>query len=135
MKDKIKSVIKKYTITTAIGASITVLTMYLRNFATETDLAERYRILADAFSISGVVMIMVWCMVAVSTTGFFDMISYSLSSLGRALIPFYNKERERYYDYKTRKNSERFSNYGFILVVGVVFTSVALIFTALFYTI
>lgn len=135
MNEKNISIIKRYAITATIGTAITVLTLYLRDFSTQTELAERYRILADAFSIPGVLMIMIWCMVAVSTTGFFDMISYGLSSFGRALIPFYKKEHENFYDYKTRKNSERFSDYGFILIVGIVFTVVALIFTVLFYTV
>jgi hypothetical protein len=91
--------------------------------------------LADAFTIPGVIFIMVGCLVAISTTGFFDSISYAMKSLARAIIPFHDTTDEKYYDYKTKKESKRFTGYGFIFVVGGVFTAISLVFTVLFMSI
>ncbi len=134
MKNKTKSLIIKYTTALVIGAALALLTLELNDFGGASKLAERYRALTNAFSIPGVIFIMVGFLVLVSADGFFDIISYGLARFGRALVPFSKKSDESFYDYKTRKNGERFTGYSFIFITGAVFCAIAAVFLILFYS-
>ena len=59
-------------------------------------------------------------------------IAYAMKGLARAVLPFYDKSDEKYYDYKTKREEKRFKGYGFIFVVGGIFTAISLVFTALY---
>jgi hypothetical protein len=133
MPEKIRKLIGKYLTAASIGGVLVCLTLWLNDFSSLTEKLDRYRVLTDAFSIPGVILIMVGCLVFISTDGFFDMISYALSKLGRSLVPFSKKTDESYYDYKTRKSGQRFTGYSFLFFTGLAFLAVALVFLALFF--
>ncbi len=135
MADKIKKLIYKYGITTVIGLFFTFTTLYLNDYWLMTEKVEKYRILTDAFSIPGVILIMVGGLVFVSTDGFFDMISYSLGRLRNSLVPFSKKSNESYYDYKTRKSGQRFKGYSFLFFDGIAFLIAAAVFMILFFSV
>ncbi len=132
--EKIKKLIFKYIVSTLIAGGLTVLTLVMNDFFTLDNMTDRYRVLTDAFSIPGIIFIMVGCLVFISTDGFFDMISYALGKLGRSLIPFSNKTDETFYDYKTRKSGERYTGYSFIFYTGLVFLVAAMVFMILFFS-
>lgn len=132
MRDDVKLLIKKYGIATAIATMMTLFVIYIRDYSNDMNLLDKYWILADAFTVPGVIFIMVGCLVAISTTGFFDSIAYAMKGLARAVLPFYDKSDEKYYDYKTKREEKRFKGYGFIFVVGGIFTAISLVFTALY---
>ena len=125
----------KYGITLLIGAAFVLFLLLARGFFEWPELSEQYRILADAFTSSGVILLMVGVLIWISTTGSFDMISFALSKFAKALIPFSKKSGETYYDYVVRKREKRFSGYLCIFVVGAVFSALAAVFTALFYSV
>ena len=125
----------KYGITSAIAAAVSALIMYSHGLFDTSDIASRLKIIADAFTIPGVILLCIGALVWVSTDGFFDGITYAFGRLGSALLPFYGKNHphERYYDYVMRKRGKRIAGYGFIIIVGAVFTAIAAIFTVLYY--
>ncbi len=125
----------KYLVTVGIGALLVLFVLLARGFFEFPELREQYRILSDAFTTAGVVLIMVGVLIWVSTTGLFDMINYALGKFGRALIPFSKKSDEKYYDYVMRKREHRLSGYSFVFIVGVLYMVPMLIFTLLFYTV
>ena len=131
---KIKAILKKYSIALIIGISMCLLVLSGNDFSTQS-LVDKYRILTDAFSIPGIVFIMVGALVFVSTEGFFDMLSYGLGKFAAALIPFNRKKDESFFDYKTRKNEERFSGYSFLFYVGILFLVIAGVFMILFFSV
>ena len=133
--EKIKAIIIRYAATTLIGAALTLAFLYLNGYSTELASVDKYRLMTDAFSIPGIIFIMVGALVLVSTQGFFDMISFGLGRFARALVPFSKRSDETYYDYKKRKSEERFSGYSFLFVVGGVFLLVAGIFMVLFFSV
>lgn len=97
--------------------------------------ADRYRILCDAFTIPGVILLMVGLLVWISTTGMFDSLGFAFSWLGARLIPGLALRRnEKYYDYVTRKRGNRAKGYRFLYIVGGVFLAVAIVFFILFYS-
>ena len=130
-----KKYLIKYGAAVIIAAAMVGLTVSLRDTAAMTDL-EKFKLWADAFTIPGVIYLMVGVIVWVSTTGFFDMLSYGLVRAGRMLVPFSNIKRndETFYDYKMKKSSERFTGYAFIFIVGAAFLAVGILFTVLFFT-
>ena len=134
MEENTKKTILKYALASFFAAGVTLIMVTLRDFGAMTE-AEKFRELANCFTVPGVLLIMIFIMTYISTTGFFDILTYSLVRLGRALVPLSKKVDERYADYKERKNEVRFSGYSFLLHVGLVFTLVSIVFTVLFYTV
>ncbi len=110
------------------------LVLWGNDFSAQT-LVDKYRLLADAFTIPGVIFIMVGALVFVSTAGFFDMLSYALGRFAGAFIPFYRKKDETFFDYKTRKSEERFRGYSFLFYVGILFLVIAGVFMILFFSV
>ena len=120
-------------IASVVAAALAMTVLSLNDFSSRT-LVDKYRLLTDAFSIPGILYIMVGCLVYVSSQGFFDMISYGLSRLAKAMIPLTKKDMESFYDYKTRKNSKRFTGYAFLFYIGIALMVISGIFMILFYS-
>lgn len=99
--------------------------------------AEQYRILADAFTIPGLFMILIGALIWVADLGTFDSLSYSLTYAVRRLFFLGGTKPEKFYDYKERKKEKRKQrrSYRFLFVVGGVFMAVAVLFILLFYRI
>lgn len=135
-RKKAVTAILKYSIATGVAAGIAVAIMSARGvFDGSLPLDQVYRYLSDAFFIPGAILVLFGALVFISTTGFFDSISYIGMVAIRALIPGMRMNKgERYVDYKERKSEGRISGYSFIFFVGLAFLAVGIIFTALFYT-
>ena len=127
----------KYAITTAIAGVFAILIVISRDFEGAKTLADKYRILADAFTIPGMLLVLIAAMVWISTTGFFDALTYAFGYVGSRMLPFFGAthKHETYYDYKVRKNDKRFSGYGFMFVVGAVFVLISIVFVYLHSTV
>lgn len=105
-----------------------------RDFA-GANLQEKYRMLCDAFTIPGIVLLMFGSMVWVSNTGVLDGISYCLRFMVYSLIPGKHWQRdEKYGEYVERRMQNRVKGYGFLFWSGVATMFIALIFYALYYT-
>lgn len=132
--EKFKKIIIKYGISLVVGAALVLLFLDLNGFYVAETILEKYKLLADAFTIPGVVFIMVAALVWVSTTGFFDILSYALGRAFRALVPGgAARSPESYHDYKEKKAEARFSGYSFILYTGIIFLVIGIVFTVLFF--
>ena len=73
MNSNFTRIIMRYVITLGVGAGFVFLTLWLNDYSLITETVDKYRLLTDAFSIPGIIFIMVGCLVFVSTDGFFDM--------------------------------------------------------------
>lgn len=127
----------KYSITTVVAGGLTLLVLYLHGYSSAADTVEKYRILADAFTIPGTLLILVTALIWVSSEGMFDGLGYAFSRVGGMIIPFFGKSKkhETYYDYKMRKKEKALHGYSFLFYVGLVFTAVALVFIYLHSTV
>ncbi|MBR5446692.1 MAG: DUF3899 domain-containing protein [Clostridia bacterium] len=131
-----QSTLLKYGVTTAIAAFFAWLLLDLRGYAMAVTAVDRYRILADAFTIPGMLLLMVGLLVVVSNEGMFEGLSYVLSYAVKTLVPGMNKGHERYGDYVERRREKgRASGFGFLFVVGAVFMAAAGVCIALFYSV
>ena len=134
-----RGVIARYFAAFMMGGFITWFILQANSFSAVEDPADRYRILSNAFTSPGVILIMVGALVWVSTTGALDMYSYAMGGLFRRLIPGARltnpAEKETFYDYTQRKNEKRAKGYGFLFVTGGIFTAVGIVFLVLFHTV
>ena len=103
-----------------------------REFA-EADRMTQYLILCDAFTVPGLLMLMLGGLLWVLSLGALDGIAYALSYAVRMLIPGAKYRHERYFDYVERQNGKRVKGYGFLLISGGVVMAIALVFMVLFY--
>lgn len=127
-----KSVVIKYGIAMLIGASMVAVYLLSRDFSGTESAAERYRMLCDAFTIPGMVLMLSAALIALSNAGSFTGIGYSVVNLFRHLVPGGALKHETYGDYYER-HQKKVTGYGFLLHVGGGFMAVALIFYVLFY--
>lgn len=128
-----KKKLLKHGVAALIGAAMAVLYVALRDFAGAST-ADRYRMLCDAFTIPGVLLMLSAALVWLSNEGSFDGIGYSFRYLVDRLIPGPGKNPEKYGDYVERRRGKKITGYGFLLTVGGAFFAVALVFYALFYS-
>lgn len=137
MKGKnLKTILLKYGITVFIGGlmAYSVISSY-GLAAAQTD-AEIYRILADAFTIPGVVILLCGVLVAIANEGTFEGLSYAVTYAFKMLIPGTGKTHEKFGDYVARRREKGgVKGYGFLFVVGGVFMAIAVVFIALFYSV
>ncbi len=128
----------KYAVTVAIGAVMSCLILSNYEYAKVTDVVRKYKILCDAFSVPGILIMMLGCLVYLSNEGALDGVSFLVGSLFKRLFPFgqWREERhESYSEYVERKRAKRVKGYGFVFVVGAGFLAVSLIFYILFYSV
>lgn len=129
-------VIIKYALGFIFGGIMSFLVMRNYGFSTAETLAQRYKILCDAFTMPGILILAIGALVWLSAQGATDSVSYLVGGLFKRLLPVgkWKDERfEQYYDYVERKRANRPKGYGFIFVIGGVFMAVALVFMFLFY--
>lgn len=89
---------------------------------------------SDGLMTVGICLAGVGFLVWISSTGFFDMISYGFASLKVMFTPFGNpKTHPRFYDYKTVKQENRKSGRTLILYLGLGFLAAAAVFAGLYY--
>lgn len=131
-----KAALLKYGITIVIGLVFVFAYFALRvsgiQEILQQDTPTLYLWICDSFTVPGVVIIMMGCLVSLSNEGAFNGIGYCLSTAGRMLNPVTRGDLERYGDYLERKGSKKVKGYGFLYIVGGVFLAVAIVFMLLY---
>ncbi|MBR5311073.1 MAG: DUF3899 domain-containing protein [Oscillospiraceae bacterium] len=134
--NKFVKILIKYAACIVPATIMTLLVIDTHELALAESEVERYRILTDAFTIPGVVLIMVAALVFISNLGGFDGLGYSLKVAIKRLLPFFGAvPDEKYGDYVERKRAHRIKGYQFILHSGLLFLAIALYFMYKFYQI
>ena len=134
MSSTLKTRLIKYGISFSVSFGMAWFYVSLRDFQFQP-LMEKYRILCDAFTIPGMVFILLGLLMILSNQGALDGISYAAQYAARLLIPgaLTKHKQERYLDYVERKRANRAKGFGFLFVTGVVTMAIALVFMYLFY--
>ena len=104
----------------------------LRDFAGATMLV-KYQMLCDAFTIPGLLLVMVGALIWIGNMGALDGVAYAVSFAIRSLIPGARYKDERYGDYVARKRENKVRGYGFLLISGCITMLIAIVFYILFY--
>ena len=129
---RLKANLLKYGITGGICVALVWLYISQRDFAAQETM-EQYRILCDAFTIPGIIAIMVGFLLAISNDGFFLGIAYCMDVTLKALVPGGRLKIKKYYDFVQERKGKKVTGFGFLFVVGGICMAAALIFMALFY--
>ncbi len=139
MRDSQKGKLVPYVICTVFVIAMAALYIGLREFAHQP-LVEKYRMLCDAFTIPGMLLVLLGCLVWASDIGGFYGIGYVFNYASRSILQFIVpnslSEVENYFDYVQRKKAEgHITGYGFLFITGGISLIIAVIFLVLFYQI
>ncbi len=97
--------------------------------------AELYRILCDAFTIPGLLLLAFAFLLLLSNQGVLDGVGYLAANALRFLIPAGGIRIENYKEYLKRRRANRAKGYGFLFVAGGILLLVAAVFLLCFYTV
>ena len=126
----------KYGTSAGVGVWMAVSILHSYGFSSAVTDAEGYRILADAFTVPGVVIFLFGVLAALANKGAFEGVTYAVTYAVKMLIPGWFSEQETYGDYlKRRRGQGKLSGYGFLYITGGVFLTAAVVFIALFYAV
>lgn len=134
MSKKVKTALLKYTCCGAFVALSVALYLGLQDFE-NADAVNKYRLLCDAFSVPGVLLVMFGALVWASNEGALLGVSYVVRFAVFSLIPGKRLQREeKYGEYVERKRDQKTTGYGFLFYSGLVSLAVAAVFLVLFYS-
>ena len=124
---------KKYIISSIICVAVAVFILFSKGFF-EASAANKVRILSDAFTIPGILMILSALLVVVSNEGAFDSLAYTGKSLKRFFVPERpGEKRINYREYVEQRREKKVTGFSFMFVVGGIFTVIGLILVVVFY--
>ena len=134
MKQETKDALIKYGICVGVEMVVAFLVIWSKGFFTDSA-AVNIQILSDAFFVPGVLTTLFAGMAYVSGEGALVGISFVLRNALLTFIPMGRAKHEVYADYRQRKLSEaKERQYSYVLITGLVFLAVGLIFNVVWYT-
>ena len=133
MKQENKSLLIKYIICFGVASLMTVIVFWIKGFFDHSP-AVNLQILSDGFFVSGILMTLFAGMMFVSGEGALIGIQFVIRNIALAFVPMGRKRHELYKDYRERKlNEAKKSSDHCILVTGLVFLTVGIILTIIWY--
>ena len=136
MQQEKKTLLIKYLICFGVASLITVIVFWIRGFFTD-NIGVNIQILSDGFFVSGILLTMFAGMLFISSEGALIGISFVLRNVVLMFIPMGRKNHEFYAQYRERKLAEKHvksSSDRCILVVGLAFLAIGIVFTVIWYT-
>ena len=123
-----------YGICIVIATGLVFGVLAIRDYFSQTDVLQKFRVLSDAFAISGFLFLAVSALVFLSNEGAFDGIGYALKCALKVFIPIIGaKKPENYAEYRERKHSKgKISSHACIFVTGLVYFVIGMVFMLLF---
>lgn len=126
-----------YLISGLFVIALAALYIGLRDFLNQT-LVDQYLILTDAFSIPGMLLILLGCLIwATDLGGFYGIgyvFNYAMKSIMSFVVPGALGQIENYHDYVFRKKAEgHITGYGFLFITGGISLVISFVFMYLFY--
>ncbi len=131
MSESSKALLRKSLIAFAAGLLMAALYVFSRDIGKLT-LVEQYRVLCDAFTAPGMLMILFGLLLVMSNLGALDSLAYLGKYVLQFFLPRVFGERQNYMDYVEDKREKRTKGFGFLFLVGSVFMVVAVVFYILF---
>lgn len=132
VREKMKTVYK-YLITAAFGAVLAFIVLLIKDVFHLSQTVDVMKALCDGFFVSGVLIACFGGLVFASNGGVFDMITYGVKNLFWLFKknPADRKYKD-FYEYREAMKEKKRS-YGYMVIVGLAYIAVSLIFLALYY--
>ena len=118
-----------YFITFLVGLFLTFAILLINNGFVYESLDETFKDLCDAFCISGFLLVSFGLLIFIGNDGGFSMLSYGIKKFFKMLKK--NNELESFYEYK-KKRIEKPAPFKNLLLVGLIFFAIGIIFLILF---
>ena len=128
-----KRTICKYLITIMAGGLFVWYYLQSRNYSSLNKI-NQFRVLADAFTIPGLLYSCIGLLLVISNTGVLDGVLYGLATAVRMLTPG-AKKRQRYDEFLYDRKEKKIKGLGFLLISGLLFLAIALFYMSKFYKI
>lgn len=134
MKQESKVTLRKYAICFGVEVLIAFLVIWSNGFFTQSA-AVNIQILSDAFFTAGILMTLYAGLLYISGEGALIGMGFILRNVVLTFIPMGRLKHERYIDYRARKlRKAKEKNNSHILVTGLVFVFIGIIFTVIWHT-
>ena len=92
--------------------------------------------ISDGFFVVGLIFAGIGLLLAISSTGIFDMLGYAFKSLIYLFTPMtIDRSQGGFYEYKMRKKEQRRAVPLYILWVGIAFIVIALVILGVYYVV
>lgn len=101
----------------------------------DMSLVLQYRVLCDAFTIPGAMMVLFGMLMSLNNLGALDTIAYLMSFLPRMIAPGAFGEPEKLIDFVERRREKRRKGYGFLYIVGFIYLGIAIYYLVRFYSV
>ncbi len=116
-----------YALCAVFGAAVFILICRLNHYTELESDQERLRVLCDAFTIPGLLLVALAGLIYAANNGAFYGISYGLRTAKQILLPFLPNEYVKYRDYIAKKKEKKVTGYRFIFITGLVFFIIGII--------
>ncbi len=134
MEQETKIKLRNYGICVGVELLLAFLVVWSKGFFTHSA-AVNMQILSDAFFVSGILMTLFAGLMYVSGEGALIGVSYVLRNVVLFFIPMGRLKHEKFGDYRERKLAKaKNRNNSCILVTGLIFLSVGIILTIIWYS-
>ena len=135
MKDGVKKKLLGYGIASAVGIAIAAVVVVTGLDSGVPGKREVFRLLSDAGTVSGLILLFTAALVAVSEQGMFRGLGYSVHYLYDRVMPGHASRRpETYADYVERKSERKgVSIWRYLLIPGAALVVLGILFLILFY--
>ena len=133
MEQEKRKLLIKYLVCFAIASLITLAVFWIKGFFTDS-LSVNLQVLSDGFVVSGLMFLAFAGMIFISSEGGLIGISFILRNVVLAFLPMGRLKHEVYAKYRERKMKDlKKSADHCILVVGLIFFLVGILFTVIWY--
>lgn len=123
---------KKYLITIIIGLVFTGLILLSKDIIFQENAKDVFHILTDSFFVTGVVLSGVGVIIFASNEGTFDMLKFGVIKFFDLFKRDMTKVKYRtFYDYRVERLEHK-QGFGFMLLVGIGFIAISIIFLLLY---
>lgn len=123
----------RYAISIAIGAAIVLIYIFsmINHVKPETTYA-LYKIIADGFTLSGVILMGVGLLVIFANNGIFNFLNYTFQWVLSRLIHSMKAAKQSYGDFLADRGKKKVP-WLFLLAPGAIYFTVGMVFVILFY--
>ena len=132
-RSRTKRWIRRVAMVVAIAA-IAVMIAVSRGLSLELPYQLNARYLSDGFFVVGFLLTGMGALIWISTTGFFDIMTYAVKSFLVLFTPIKKpKEHPSFFDYKEQREERRGKPRFLMLIVGVIYLALSVICLGIYY--